>query len=44
MLSRLHALKGDYRGFWAITVRANWRIVFTFAEDGVRDVDFVDYH
>ena len=41
---RLHALKGDYRGFWAITVRANWRIVFRFAEDGIRDVDFVDYH
>lgn len=41
---RLHALKGDLRGYWAVTVRANWRIAFRF-EDGVAlDVDFVDYH
>jgi toxin HigB-1 len=41
---RLHALKGDLKGFWAVTVRANWRIIFRF-EDGVAlDVDFVDYH
>lgn len=25
---RLHALKGDLKGFWSITVRANWRIIF----------------
>ncbi|HMF62072.1 MAG TPA: type II toxin-antitoxin system RelE/ParE family toxin, partial [Vicinamibacterales bacterium] len=30
---RLHALTGDLRSFWAVTVRANWRIVFRF-EDG----------
>ena len=41
---RLHPLKGDLKGNWAITVRANWRIIFRF-EDGVAyDVDFVDYH
>ena len=40
----LHPLKGDLKGFWAVTVRANWRIIFRF-EDGVAvDVDFVDYH
>ncbi|MGH6898512.1 MAG: type II toxin-antitoxin system RelE/ParE family toxin [Geminicoccaceae bacterium] len=22
---RLHALRGEYRGFWAVTARANWR-------------------
>ena len=32
---RLHALKGDLKGFWAVTVRANWRIVFRF-DDGDR--------
>ena len=21
---RLHALKGDMKGFWSVTVRANW--------------------
>lgn len=40
---RLHPLKGDLKGFWAITVRANWRIVFRF-NDEPEDVDFIDYH
>jgi len=41
---RLHALKGDLRGFWAITVRANWRIVFKFEAGDAFDIDLVDYH
>jgi proteic killer suppression protein len=41
---RLHPLKGEFRGFWAVTVRANWRIVFRFADGKAFDVDFVDYH
>lgn len=41
---RLHALKGELKGFWAITVRANWRIIFRFDDGDVTDVDFVDYH
>jgi proteic killer suppression protein len=27
---RLHSLKGELKGFWSVTVRANWRIVFRF--------------
>jgi proteic killer suppression protein len=41
---RLHALKGELKGFWAITVRANWRITFRFADPDAFDVDYVDYH
>lgn len=41
---RLHPLKGDRKGFWAVTVRANWRIVFRFVDGKALDVDFVDYH
>jgi toxin HigB-1 len=41
---RLHALKGDMKGFWAITVRANWRIIFKFKDGRSFDVDLVDYH
>jgi len=41
---RLHALRGQLRGFWAVTVRANWRIIFRFANGKALDVDFVDYH
>lgn len=41
---RLHALKGEWKGFWAVTVRANWRVIFRFADGGAEDVDYVDYH
>jgi toxin HigB-1 len=41
---RLHRLKGQLKGFWAVTVRANWRIIFRFANGKALDVDFVDYH
>ena len=40
---RLHPLKGQMKGFWSITVRANWRVIFRF-DDGAEDVDYVDYH
>ena len=41
---RLHPLKGELKGIWAVTVRANWRIVFRFADGRASDVDLVDYH
>lgn len=41
---RLHPLIGDLEGFWAVTVRANWRVIFRF-EDGIAaEVDYIDYH
>jgi proteic killer suppression protein len=40
----LHPLTGDRAGFWAVTVRANWRIIFRFADGYADDVDYVDYH
>ena len=41
---RLHPLKGDLNGFWAVTVRTNWRVVFRFADGDATDVDYFDYH
>lgn len=41
---RLHALKGGFKGFWAVTVRANWRVIFKLSEGDVLDVDYIDYH
>jgi len=41
---RLHPLKGVLKGFWAVTVRANWRVIFRIADGDVLDVDYVDYH
>lgn len=40
---RLHPLKGALKGFGAVTVRANWRVIFRF-DGGAEDVDYVDYH
>ncbi|MFO1114115.1 MAG: type II toxin-antitoxin system RelE/ParE family toxin [Beijerinckiaceae bacterium] len=41
---RLHQLRADLRGFWSMTVRSNWRIVFRFEDGRATDVDLVDYH
>ena len=41
---RLHPLKGDLKGLWSVTVRANWRIVFRFEGTDAYDVELIDYH
>ena len=41
---RLHPLKGDMRGFWAVRVTGNWRVWFRFEEGHAVDVDYGDYH
>ena len=41
---RLHPLKGQLKGFHAVTVRANWRVFFRFVDPDAYDVDYVDYH
>lgn len=40
----LHAMKGSLQGFMAVTVRANWRVIFRFVEGHAFDVDYMDYH
>jgi proteic killer suppression protein len=41
---RLHMLKGELMGFYAVTVRANWRVIFRMVDRDAFDVDYVDYH
>jgi proteic killer suppression protein len=41
---RLHPLKGDLKGWWSVTVRANWRIIFRFEGTDAFDVELIDYH
>lgn len=41
---RLHPLKGELKGFWSVTVRANWRIIFRFQGADAFDVQLIDYH
>ena len=41
---RLHALKGDRKGLWAINVSGNWRLVFEFVDGHAYVVNYEDYH
>lgn len=41
---RLHPLKGERKGQWAVSVSGNWRLVFVFDGEDVADVDLIDYH
>ena len=41
---RLHPLKGDLKGYYSVTVRANWRIIFSFEDGDAFNVNLVDYH
>lgn len=41
---KLHQLKGDKKGYWSVTVGANWRITFQFMDGDAYDVTLEDYH
>lgn len=41
---RLHPLKGELKGHWAVTVQANWRVTFRFEDGNAYVVDYQDYH
>ncbi|MDP2901664.1 MAG: type II toxin-antitoxin system mRNA interferase toxin, RelE/StbE family [Methylovulum sp.] len=41
---RLHPLKGNFEGFWSLTVQANWRVIFRFEDGNAYVVDYLDYH
>lgn len=42
---KLHPLKGDLAGHYAVTVNANWRLTFRFLPNGNAElVDYQDYH
>ena len=41
---RLHALKGDRKGMWSVTIKENWRITFIFNNGDAFDVNLEDYH
>jgi toxin HigB-1 len=41
---RLHPLKGERKGQWAVSVSGNWRVVFRFDGQDATDVDLTDYH
>lgn len=42
--NRLHALKGERQGQFAIAVNDQWRICFRYVDGDAYDVEFCDYH
>ncbi len=42
--NRLHALKGDREGQYAISINDQWRICFRFTDGDAYDVEITDYH
>jgi proteic killer suppression protein len=42
--NRLHVLKGDREGQYAIAVNDQWRICFLFSDGDAYDVEITDYH
>jgi proteic killer suppression protein len=41
---RLHPLKGNRKGEWAIFVSGNWRITFEFRDGHAYQLNYEDYH
>lgn len=41
---RLHPLKGNLAGYWAVSVSGNWRVIFRFEDGDAVDVNLIDYH
>jgi proteic killer suppression protein len=41
---KLHALKGDRKGHWAVWVSGNWSLTFMFEGEDAVLVDYQDYH
>ncbi|MDJ1006641.1 MAG: type II toxin-antitoxin system RelE/ParE family toxin [Paracoccaceae bacterium] len=42
--NRLEALKGDRRGQHSIRINNQWRVCFTWTDDGPKNVEITDYH
>lgn len=39
-----HKLKGKLKDYYAVTVRANWRVIFQFEGQHAVLVNYLDYH
>jgi proteic killer suppression protein len=42
--NRLHALEGDRKGQFSISINDQWRICFRFEDGDAYDVEVCDYH
>ncbi|MDI6795897.1 MAG: type II toxin-antitoxin system RelE/ParE family toxin [Desulfatibacillaceae bacterium] len=42
--NRFHALSGDRKGFYAISINAQWRVCFAWRDGNAYSVEITDYH
>ncbi|MCY7270501.1 MAG: type II toxin-antitoxin system RelE/ParE family toxin [Sphingomonas bacterium] len=42
--NKLHALRGDRKGQYALWINRQWRIAFTPVDGACEDVEVTDYH
>lgn len=42
--NRLHALSGDRKGQWSISINDQWRICFKWRSGNAANVEITDYH
>ena len=40
----LEKLSGDREGQWSIRINRQWRVCFTWGDEGPQNVEIVDYH
>ena len=40
---KLHPLKGNLRGYYAVSVSGNWRVTFRFQAGHAVDINYTDY-
>ena len=41
---RFHPLIGKQKGYFSVTVSANWRVIYKFENNDAILVDYLDYH
>ncbi len=41
---RLHALHGEFHGYFSVRGSRNWRVIFRFEGSDATDIDLIDYH
>ncbi|MBF0274783.1 MAG: type II toxin-antitoxin system RelE/ParE family toxin [Nitrospinae bacterium] len=42
--NNFHALSGDRKGQYAISINKKWRICFNWQEGNANNVEIIDYH
>jgi len=41
---KFHSLKGQYKGYYSVSVNGNWRVIFKFENGHAILIDYLDYH